>query len=165
MATLALAVGLSGTAFAAGPRDFAGTFVFDGTAAQQAAVKAEIERAAAEFNPIIRLVARSRLENAAKVPQRLLFKVNDGELGLQKDSLPIRFTRPDGSPVQFTHDGKTTTLTRKLAGNTLTEVGRTDDAERTMTFTLDGDKLTVTSVITSKNLKQPLRYTVTYTRK
>ena len=166
LSALTLTLCLTGTAGATGVQDFVGRYAYEGSAAEKQAVNAAVERAAMEFNPIFRLVARPRLEHAAEVYQHLLFVSAGGGLGIQKDSFPMRTCRLDGMPIHFTNDGKATTMSRHLSGSTLVEVSSTEDGTRTMTFQPEagGKDLMVSVKVESKNLKHPLEYTVTYHR-
>lgn len=151
---------------ATGMESFAGTFVRSPSAAETQAIDAAVERAAENFNPLIRFVARGRLANAAKLPAKVIIAVKGADLTIQKDSLPARTTHGDGGVLVFTHEGKQTRLSRQLSAHGLTELAKTDDGARTLvyTFSNDGRTLTLAATIESPQLKTPMAVRATYRR-
>jgi hypothetical protein len=151
---------------AAGLPEFAGTYARTASTAEKQAIEAAVDKAAEQFNPAIRFIARGRLASAAKLPQRLQITVQGAKVGIQKDSLPLRMTLADGTPLVFTHEGKSTRLTRQAGGQGITETATTDDGSRTLVYSLGNDRqtLTVTATIASKQLKAPLHLKSTYHR-
>jgi hypothetical protein len=166
VASATVAAMLSLPAAAAGLQDFAGTYTLSASAAEKQAIDAAVDKAAEQFNVVIRFVARGRLAKAAKPSKRLLITVQGNDLGVQKDDLPMRTTHMDGTPLVFTHDGKSTRMTRQASGNAITETAKVEDGSRTIVYSLGdgGQTLTVSSTIESTQLKTPLRFSTTYHR-
>lgn len=146
--------------------DLTGVYVMADSPEQlQATLDAAVEEAAAEFNPLIRVIARSRLRRATNMCQRYEIRAtqtrwmhrcdDDPPLDRAIDAAVVSWKPDEGDPVG-------TTLT--VQGNVSRVVLTGPSGSRTNVFTADATGLSLEVIIASDSLEQPMRWTTRYKR-
>ena len=134
--------------------------------AQQVVDKA-IDKAAAQFNFLIRPVARSRLKKTNPVHDRLVIEQTDRDISVTFDhDKPIRTVANDG-PIKWTRDdGEVFDLATQLRQGVLMHTFVASDGRRVNSYSLspDGRTLTLQVTLTSEQLKSPVEYSLVYWR-
>jgi hypothetical protein len=156
-------VALATPAFAA--TGVAGSYAYDAAASDN--VETAIQKAIEPMNPIVRLVAKGRLEKTNQPYKHVAIKTDGGKLSVTTDGrapivvgngASIKWTRPE--------DGEKLDVSMSLSGSTLTESFTSPDGKRVNVFSpsADGKKLTMAVTVTSPKLPKPLTYRLTYKR-
>jgi len=161
-AALGIAVLLAlAAAEAPGPE---GTFILDRAASDD--VKAAIDRAAGEFNFLLRPFARSRLTKANPVPQKVRISYSPSEVSVQLDAAPPVIAPRDGRKATWKRDdGALFDLAARTEGGALHQTFKGDDGERTNVYRLRPDgKLAMEVTLSSPRLDKPLTYTLVFRR-
>jgi len=164
-ALLCLAIGLPGSA-AAEESPLNGTWSYSGGEAQKQGRLDAIEEAIQHLPRLFRGGARKRLRRSALEPTRYAVLDSGETLTISLDDGPSRTTPLDGTPVEFEDDGRgeRLVLTRTRQGNTIHSVGRVGEGTATSSFHFDGDRLDVEITLASKQLPEPVRYTLSFRR-
>lgn len=164
LAAVLLAVGWTTGAHAVDAPGPEGTFSLDRAASDD--VKAAVDRAAAQFNFVLRPFARSRLTKANPVPHNVRIAYTSAEVSVQLDAAPPVVAPRDGRKVTWKRDdGTPFDLTAHLEGGVLRQSFKGDDGERTNVYRLRPDgKLAMEVTLTSPRLDKPLTYTLVFAR-
>jgi hypothetical protein len=150
---------------AAAPAAPEGTFVHDPGESDD--VAAAVERAAGDFNFLLRPFARSRLIKANPVPGRIRIVYEPHAVSVQLDRTPPVRAPRDGRTVEWIRDdGAVFDLTARTEEGVLRQSFRGADGTRVNVYRLGGDGRTLSMevTITSPRLRRPLTYTLVYRR-
>lgn len=143
----------------------AGKFGFTGGEAERAAVLAAIDEVVAEMNPLARAIARGRLQEANRVPERIEIGRTEDIVAIQFDDR--RYEAPlDGSAVEVVGvTGDTLTYRLSVRPERLRQSFVGDKGGRENTIGLHGEKgMTLRVRVTSDSLPKPLVYRLSYER-
>lgn len=148
--------------------EWAGVYRWSETPADQAAVTAAVANGCAQVNFAIRLIARKRLTESTRPHKQLTFKLAEGQISCLRDNDNPIVTPADGSAIEWKRiDGKTFKVAQKMDDAGLKQIFIDDDGStRTNIYTLDatGAVLQMQAELSSKSLKQPIGFTLTYRR-
>jgi hypothetical protein len=159
----ALAVGRDA---AAQPRELQGSYVLDARASDD--VAQVIEHVVKDMNFVRKPLARKRLRATTKPSQGLEIVYTGSDVTITTDGNSSVRTPTDGKPVEWTReDGETFVVTTTHDKATMTRVFRAGDGERSNGYSLshDGSTLTMTIVLTSPQLPEPVAYKLVYKRR
>jgi len=139
-----------------------GTFALDKAASDD--VKAAIDRAAGEFNFLLRPFARSRLTKANPVPQKVRIVYAAAEVRVQLDQAPPVVAPRDGHKVTWTRDdGDQFDLTATTEGGVLRQSFKGEDGQRVNVYRLrDARTLAMEVTLSSPRLPKPVTYTLVF---
>lgn len=143
----------------------AGSFAYDAAASDD--VEKAITKAIEPMNPIVKLVAKGRLEKVNQPYKHVTIATTGGKLSVTTDGRApivvasggsIKWTRPE--------DDEKLDVSMSLSGSTLTESFTSPDGKRVNVFSpsADGKKLTMAVTVTSSKLPKPLTYRISYKR-
>jgi hypothetical protein len=146
--------------------NLAGSYHLDDPAAMQKIRKA-VDKVTDRMGFLIASIAHDRLMDANQPAQQIVISMAGNKVTVQFDQdQPI--TGPaDGSTIDWTRDnGEKVKVTTVWQGATLQRAVASEQATRTVRFTLDGTGqiLTVDIQIVSSRLPVPLTYQLTYRR-
>lgn len=131
----------------------------------QATLDAAVEKAAAEFNPLIRGFARSRLQRATNMCQRYEIRVSGDRWTHRCDDDPPLDRVIDATVVSWKPDeGDPVDTTLSVQGDVARVVLKGESGTRTNLFRSDAGGLDLEIVIESDALDQPMRWTTRYRR-
>lgn len=131
----------------------------------QATLDAAVERAAAQFNPLIRGFARSRLQRATNMCQRYELRVQEGSWYHRCDDDPPLQRAIDTSVVSWKPDeGDPVDTTLTVQGDVARVVLKGESGTRTNLFKVDATGLDLEITIDSDSLDEPMRWTTRYRR-
>jgi hypothetical protein len=141
-----------------------GTFALDRAASDD--VQAAVERAAGEFNFLLRPFARSRLTKANPVPRKVRIAYTETEVSVQLDAAPAVVAPRDGRKVTWTRDdGAKFELSARTEGGALRQAFQGDEGQRTNLYKLQPDgRLAMEVTLTSPRLEKPLTYRLVFAR-
>jgi hypothetical protein len=163
-------VGSSGQAFAedavvTGP-SFQGTFRYAGDAREDAMRRAAIDRAVDSLFFAWRPIARHRLADTTRIVPWFSISMADGRIRARgPDGLDL--TTPDnGTAVPYTFRGEKCRAAQRVVGSKLVQNFAADDGvgNNEWSASEDGSMLTVKVTLSSKHLRDPIVYTLTYRR-
>ena len=139
-----------------------GTFALDKAASDD--VKAAVDRAAGEFNFLLRPFARSRLTKANPVPQKVRIVYAPAEVSVQLDQAPPIVAPRDGHKVTWTRgDGDKFDLTATTEGGVLRQSFKGEDGQRVNVYRLrDAKTLAMEVTLSSPRLHKPVTYTLVF---
>lgn len=143
-----------------------GTYLLDDPAAMPK-IKRAVDKVADQMGLFAASIARDRLMEANKPPQKLVITVSGNEVTTQFDDDQAIRTNADGSTVGWTRsNGEKVRVTTRWQGGTLTRAVSSKDATRISSFSLDatGNVLTLGVEITSEHLPRPVIYQLVYQR-
>ncbi len=145
---------------------FVGRYTYAGTAAEQKALAAEVDRTIDQLNPLLRPLARLAVDKRKMTPETIIISRQGGMIGIQAPPHPLRLSPTDGRPVTVDNQGHTATIRRHLEGRVLIEES---DSQRghsrtTIRLSADGQRLTMRSVVATPHAPLPLTITLTYRR-
>ncbi len=145
-------------------RPFVGSYAHVGGDSERAAVDKAIEEGIATLSPpLVRGVARSRLNAANKVPKQLVFLAYDGWFEVQVDGRRYA-ARADGSPYKVeTSTGDVMDLRYKF-GSTLEQSFSDPAKARVNTFELKDNRLIMHVRVSASLLPKDITYTLTFER-
>lgn len=145
-------------------RRFAGTYRFGGSAAEEAARSAAIDRCVDTLFFAIRGIARSRLSNGTKIEPWVSFGFEAGMIQYRTPSSPVATSPEQGTVVDYTSHGDRSKLSQRFADGRLNQVFAADEGKRTNDWSLapDGSTLTLRVTISSPKLSVPVGYSLTY---
>jgi hypothetical protein len=127
-----------------------------------------INDAAAEFNFLIRPIARSRLRKVnTPYPSLIVVEAADA-LAISYDPNRPIVMPPDGTPIQWQReDGELLSVWARRAGDTLLQHFTAPDGARRNEIrrSAAGDTLYLNVTITSPRLKRPMSYRLIYLRR
>jgi hypothetical protein len=126
-----------------------------------------IEALVEPMNFIKKPLARKRLRETNVPPQRIEIVATAVDVSVKTDDGETVRTPADGRPVEWKRkDGETFTVSTTWNGRVITRNFRADDGERanSYAFSPDGGTLTMTVVVTSPQLPDPLTYKLVYRR-
>ena len=145
---------------------FVGRYTYVGTAAEQRALSAEVDRTIDQLNPLLRPLARLAVDKRKMTPQTILITREGALIGIQAPPHPLRLSPTDGRPVTVDNQGHTATIRRHLAGRVLIEESdsKRGHSRTTITLSANGQRLTMRSVVATPHAPLPLTITLTYRR-
>ena len=149
-------------ALAGPPSELAGRWTYVGGAEQAAAVDALRESIASTFNVMLRPVVRARLARPMNVDDALVFTITDAAITLDYQGDQPRsatFTLADGRWLDASNG-----LTLREHGGAWLLEGSNDDGGMTRRFTVDGDRLTLTTTLSSPHLTTSPSWTLSFAR-
>ena len=142
-----------------------GTFTLDRASSDD--VKAAVDRAAAEFNFVLRPFARSRLTKANPVPQQVEIAYTSTEVSVQLDRTPPVTAPRDGRTVKWRRDdGALFDLSARIEAGALHQSFTGEDGKRVNVYRLrpDGRTLSMQVTLSSPRLPKPVEYTLVFRR-
>ena len=126
-----------------------------------------IEAVVEPMNFVKKPLARKRLKETNVPPQRIEFTATAAEVSVKTDDGEVVRTPADGRPVEWKRkDGEVFTVVTTREGRTYNRRFRADDGERASSyaFSVDGATMTMTVLVTSPQLPDPLTYKLVYRR-
>ncbi len=145
-------------------RRFAGTYRFAGSAAEEAARSAALDRCVGTLFFAIRGIARSRLSNGTKIEPWVSFGFEAGSIQYRTPSSPVATSPEQGTVVDYASHGERSKLSQRFGDGRLNQVFAADEGKRTNEWILapDGSTLTLRVTISSPKLSVPVAYSLTY---
>ncbi|MEZ4317933.1 MAG: hypothetical protein R3F61_10535 [Myxococcota bacterium] len=153
------------SALAAPPGSLAGTWVYSGGETEKAARDAAVEATAATFNFAFRPIARGKLAKVAVHDETITIDGDDESVVLVFRGGNDRESRgpSSGEPVDVRGAAVRFEL---VPDKTLTVTGETSDGGKKSVYTLTGPStMKVSYEVWSGMLSEPMRWTLSYTRK
>lgn len=142
------------------PLLFDGRFLHAGSAAEERANDAAIERSVEDVNFVLRGATRRYLHRKSVPPETIVFRPQGQQLTLLWGQNRRWRGLPDGrSRLNRRHDKPDRWISVGIEGRTLTQVVREDSGTRTTSFTIseDGQRMEVRVRVTSDRLGEDLR--------
>jgi hypothetical protein len=155
-----------GSDAAAQPPELQGTYVLDSRASDN--VDDVIEHVVKDMNFVRKPLARKRLKVTTKPSEHLHITYSGGDVTITTDGNSFVRTPADGKPVAWTReDGEKFVVTTTHDARTMTRVFRADDGERSNVYSIGPDRstLTMSIVLSSPQLPEPLTYKLVYKRR
>lgn len=168
--TLPVRIGLlllivGGTPAVADDTRLLGAFV--NRAPSEKIIAAAIDPAVADFNFIARPIARSRLKKSNPMIMRVAIAQSGADLVITLGTQKPTTATPGGPTVKWTRDdGEVLDVAFAWEGATLVQSFKAEDGIRYNRYALspDGDTLTIDVLLTSDQLKKPVKYQLTLVR-
>lgn len=146
---------------------YTGTYVYAGTDAERAAVKAAVD-SATDGMGIATGFARTALMKRSEIrPTYTISFDGKGDVSVETPGYPPEFSPTSGTEVKQTNKyGDESQNSQHFVGGALLQQGHTDDGSGSTQFKLqpDGKTLIVTRVMKSPKLPRPVEFTLTYVR-
>ena len=145
---------------------FSGTFHYAGSAQEQEARRAAIDRAVAGMSFVIRSTARSRITATTQILDSYAFSFEPQKIIVRPSSRPEMITADNGVPVDYVYKNSHSKLVQQFVGDRISQVFTSDDGKRENEFTLslDGKTLNVKVTLSGARLPTPVVYTLTYAK-
>ncbi len=146
---------------------FAGTYRYVGGAAQRQAIDDAIEAAVRELNALIRSIGRKRLRESNPVREQMTIAVNGDKVTMTFAPGRVLTATINGPAVPWTSEsGKPIQVKLSLVNGRLVHNFTSEDGSRRSVYTLDetGDRLTLSVLLNSDRLTNPIKYALSYRR-
>lgn len=147
--------------------DYAGTYVYAGTDAERAAIKASVDRATDRMFGIV--IARGELMKRSEIRPSYTIRFQEpGQLSVETPGFPPECAPLDGTEVELrTKFGDVVKNSQRFVDGALLQSGRTSEGSGSTRFRLlpDGNTLLVTRTSRSPRLPGTVEYTLTYVRR
>jgi hypothetical protein len=163
---LAAIVLLSAADASAQPSELQGTYVLDRGASDN--IDEVIEHVVKDMNFVRKPLARKRLKTTTQPSEHLQITYAGADVTIVTDRGSTVRTPADGKPVEWTReDGERFVVTTTHEARTLTRVFRAEDGQRSNAYTISHDRstLTMSIVLTSPQLPEPVAYKLVYKRR
>lgn len=144
---------------------FTASFRYAGSADEQAARRAAIDRGIDSLFFAIRGIARSRLSEGTKIDPWVAFSFDTQTIRVRATSTDA-MSPASGELVDFGSASDGTKLSQRVTGNKVTQMFVTGEGRRVNEWTLSPDASTLSLKVTvsSPKLSHPVVYTLTYER-
>lgn len=146
---------------------FAGEFRFVGGQKQREGIDAAIERAVEAVSPVVRKIGRQRLQATNPAFQAIRIDVSGDNIEVRMDGDGHRASL-DGTPVRAkSKEGDAIKVSYTLQNGKLRHFidGKKGDRINVLRLSEDGQRLTLSTKITSSHLPVPVEYKLSYKRK
>jgi hypothetical protein len=145
---------------------FDGTFRYAGDAREDGLRRAAIDRAVGGLFFAFRPIARHRLEDVTKIPPWIAFAIGGGRIRARGPEGASLDSPEDGGSVSFTFRGERGRASQRVVAGALVQSFAVDDAmaRNECSLSEDGTTLTVKITMSSKHLRDPISYSLTYRR-
>ncbi len=164
MAVLALAL----SSVAAEADAYAGKYKWKETPEAKAALEKAVDAGAQQITWALRKIARGRLTDTTKPYTSIRLAIKGNEITFERNGTNPILAKTDGKAVTWKReDGKEYQVVFSITANgALKQTFTADDGVRENVFTLspDGKVLTMQASVSSKKLKQPVIFSLEYTR-
>jgi hypothetical protein len=129
-------------------------------------IKVAIEEGAAQVNFLVRPIARSRLKKTNPNVTRVAISRSGDDITIQLGTSKPSTARPGGPTVKWSRDDEEFDLVLNWEGTTLGQSFAAPDGKRINRYTLsaDGKTLSVDVTVISDRLKNPVKYSLVFTR-
>jgi hypothetical protein len=147
------------------PAAMQGSYALDARASDD--VNRVIEDVVKEMNFIRKPLARKRLRATTRPSESLRIAFTSADVTITTDGNSSVRTPMDGTPVEWTReDGEKFLVTTTHDGRTITRIFRAGDGQRSNAYSLSPDRstLTMSIVLTSPQLPEPVAYKLVYKR-
>jgi hypothetical protein len=164
--TLAALVHVPGRDASAQPPELQGTYALDRAASDN--IDEVIEHVVKDMNFVRKPLARKRLKATTLPSEHLQISYAGADVTIVTDGGSSVRTPADGKPVEWTRDdGEKVLVTTTHEARTLTRVFRAEDGQRSNAYTVSPDRstLTMSIVLTSPQLPEPVAYKLVYKRR
>lgn len=145
---------------------YAGTYVYAGSEAERAAVKAAVNRATEGM--FGKVIAREVLMERSEIRPSYTIRLDSpGRVSVETPGFPPESSPLDGTEVELrTKYGDVVKNSQHFASGSLLQEGHTPDGSGSTEFRLleDGNTLRVTRISRSPRLPRPVEYSLTYVR-
>jgi len=145
---------------------YAGTYVYAGSEAERAAVKAAVERATEGM--FGKVIAREELMKRSEIRPSYTIRLDSpGRVSVETPGFPPESSPLDGTEVELrTKYGDVVKNSQQFVSGSLLQQGHTPDGSGSTEFRLlaDGNTLRVTCVSRSPRLPRAVEYSLTYVR-
>jgi hypothetical protein len=148
------------------PAELQGTYLLDRQASDN--IDDAIEHVVKDMNFVRKPIARKRLKATTQPSDHLQISYTGGDVTIVTDGGSAVRTPADGKPVDWTReDGEKFVVTTTHDARTLTRVFRAEDGQRSNAYALGPDRstLTMSIVLSSPQLPEPLVYKLVYKRR
>jgi hypothetical protein len=122
-----------------------------------------IDRATAGMGGFMRGRARSRLAERTSPPGTLFIEIGGPDVTIVAGDRRLQL-RLGNDPIEVSGDDGRALMSAAIEDDQLVVLARGDSGERTTTYRVDGDRLSVEVVMTGSRLGHPLTYVATYDR-
>jgi hypothetical protein len=145
---------------------FAGTYRYAGSAQEEEARKAAIDRGVEGMSFVIRSTARSRVSATTQILGFYSFSFEPGKIIVRPEARPEMVSGDKGASADYVYNGKHSTLTQVLAGDRITQMFVSEDGRREneFAFSQDGKVLMLKVTVSSAKLSNPVVYGLSYKR-
>jgi hypothetical protein len=145
---------------------FAGTYRYAGSAEEEEARRAAIDRSVEGFSVITRSTARNRVSSKTQILSLYTFSFEPGKICVRASSRPDMISGDKGEPADYVYNGSWSKLTQRLEGDRISQVYESEDGRREneFTFSQDGQVLTLKVTLASSRLSVPVVYVLSYKR-
>lgn len=125
-----------------------------------------VTKAAAQFNPVTRLVAEPRLREAATVCTVNVLNVTPDNFSSKCDDLPVLNATLNGGAITWQGKGDPLKVTTQRQGDTVRVIYTSETGTRTniWKFAPDGTA-SLTVIVASSSLTEPMKWTLHYVAK
>jgi hypothetical protein len=143
---------------------FAGTYRYAGSAQQEDARRAAIDRAVEGMSVFIRSSARSRVSATTQILGSYSFSFESEKILVRPQSRPEMISGDRGEFVDYVYNGKRSKLTQRFFGDRISQIFVSDDGRRENEYTLseDGKVMTLKVTLSSSKLSSPVVYRLSY---
>jgi hypothetical protein len=148
------------------PPELQGTYALDRAASDN--IDEVIEQVVKDMNFVRKPLARKRLKATTQPSEHLQITYAGTDVTIVTDGGSSVRTPADGKPVDWTRDdGEKVVVTTTHEARTLTRVFRAEDGQRSNAYTISPDRstLTMSIVLTSPQLPEPVAYKLVYKRR
>jgi hypothetical protein len=146
---------------------FSGSYRYAGTAAEQRAREAAIDRSVGAFFFAVRGMARTKVADRTRIMPTCKFEFSGGNIRSTVPGHAVAVSPETGAPAPYRVDDDSIVLSQRFDGQRLVQTFRADEGgTRTNEFALspDGARLTMKATLSSPKLSIPVVYTLTYRR-
>lgn len=141
---------------------YLGKYRFAGGEAERQSVIDAIDDVVDDMNVLVRSIARGRLQDSNKIPERVSIAKKGDKMVISFDDRHYE-ARLDGRPVEVIGiTGDPLRHRVQIESSSLHESFRGEKGNRDNTFDRSGDTLRIDVLIRSEKLPKPLRYRLTY---
>ena len=149
--------------------EYVGTYDYASSIDQgRALVKAAFEKAIEQLNPILRPMARRKLQSSDPLVRRITIDLPSGDISVRFfGEKTVSLVTPPGQARSITMpNGKEVRVTQRFASQRIEQVfvGERGKTRNTLTLLPDGKSLSYRSVISSSLLETPVTVTLLYRR-
>jgi len=143
---------------------FSGTYRYAGSAQQEDARRAAIDRAVEGMSLFIRSAARSRISATTQILGSYSFSFESEKILVRPQSRPEMISGDQGESVDYVYNGKRSKLTQRFFGDRISQIFVSDDGRRENEYTLseDGKVMTLKVTLSSSKLSSPVVYRLSY---
>lgn len=145
---------------------FQGNWVYAGGDAERAALAAAIDRAVHTLVPIVKGIARGKLEQMTKIVPSCAFSFPASNIRSDVPGLTPMMSPEVGTVVRFNPGDGEVNLSQRFEGDRLIQRFVSSDGTRVNAFQVsaDGRSFVMRAIVSSAKLSAPVQYSLTYSK-